>query len=85
MIREYRKSRGLTQKQLGVLAGVARSTVSWCERNEHKESANTADLKKYIRRAMAYEGIAELYSKPAIIETKPKSSFFARLWRWLKW
>lgn len=86
MIKEYRLKRKLTQKQLGELAGVARSTVGWCENNEYKKNSATIDsLQKFIKRSIAYEKIAKSYSRPAIIETKPKLSFFARLWRWLRW
>ena len=86
MIKEYRKSRKLTQAQLGEMAGVARSTVAWCERYENeKVSPTIQDLQAFIRHSIAYENIAKAYSRPAIVETKPKLSFFARLWRWLRW
>lgn len=85
MIKEYRQLRKLTQARLGEMAGVARSTVAWCERYENeKVSPTIQDLQAFIRHSIAYENIAKAYSRPAIVETKPKLSFFARLWRWLR-
>ena len=78
MIRQYRKRNKITLKELSVRTQIPVTTVHWCERNEEKMSKSVKAILSYIRRERACKKICAEYSKPALIETKP------RFWRWLR-
>lgn len=82
MIKEFRKSYGMTQKELSRLSGIARSTISDIERG--KSSYKKEQLMRFICLYRAQKRPTTEYIVSYLRRRENRENIFSRFWRWLR-